>query len=178
MDRSRGQLAAAYVGNRVYGASLRLKAERLRRGQHQSAAMRMAVAGDDEVSEEIVVYGESDDPGGGGTDVLTLDPWMFEFHIEVAVPPLGIPNPSPTPGDDTPEEDDPCTSYRQSLAMLEASLAADQTALKALDELIANADTRAEKKALREEKRALKQTIKDTEQTIEDLQAAMNDEGC
>lgn len=117
------------------------------------------------------MWGDRDDSsGGGGTDIVTLDPWMWEFTIKISVPRTVPTNPNPSPGDDTP---DPCAALAQSLATLNAVLEADKTALQAFDELIAAANSPAERKALRAQKRETQKSIQETEQLIQDVKAEM-----
>lgn len=108
----------AYVGCRVYAAVLRLRAGQLRCPR----ALGVAPPVEDEVSEEIVVWGESDDGGGGSVDVLTIPAWMFEFHINTNLPPLGPTGGVGTPGGggDTPETD-PCAGLRNALDSCDAA---------------------------------------------------------
>ena len=172
------------VANAVYGSVFRQRArkllERLRTGAGEIIARDLVAShagGEDEVSEEVVVWGDRDEGGGGGTDVITLDPWMWEFKMEIIIP-YNVPTiPDQEPGDDTPEID-PCTSLAQSLSTLRSVLAADKTSLQAFDELIAEASSPAERKALREQKRKTNESIKETEQLIKDVKDEMATLGC
>lgn len=75
-------------------------------------------------SEDIVVEGSSS--GGGGTDVLTLDPTFYERVVawwnQLPVPtgPIGVP-PGGGGGDDTPDED-PCEALLDELEQIGAQI--------------------------------------------------------
>lgn len=132
---------------------------------------------EEEVSEEVVVVADSDDTGGGGVDVITLDPWMFEDHISTGhVIDLPTPGDLPGGGDDTP--DDPCAQLQNTINQMRSVIAADQTAINGLNELIAQADSAAEKEALREEKRKVKDDIQQLKEAIDDLEQQMKDMDC
>lgn len=148
-------------------------------GPGDDAARRSARGGEDEVSEEIVVWGDADDGGGGGVDVLTLDPWMWTFTIAVIdlgpIPPF---NPPPGGGNDTPPPSDPCAQLRLSIQSMQLSIAANETAIRAYDELIAEADSAEERKSLRRQKQQAKDSNRQMREAIAAAQAQMSALDC
>ena len=84
------ELHAAYVGQRVFAAMMQARAAAL---TARNGSVGLMADADDDVSVEVTVWGDSDeDPGGGGTDVLQLDPWMFEANVKITVP-WSLPHP-------------------------------------------------------------------------------------
>lgn len=133
----------------------------------------------EEVSEEIIVWGESGggSSGGGGTDVLTPDPWMGEFHVDSK--PMGGPlsHPNPHPKHNTPEVT-LCERLAQDLLMQQAALAAGKVELANKDSKIATANSPADKKALRQEKQAIRDRMKVIEKEMSDLKKQMKELKC
>jgi hypothetical protein len=168
------ELHAAYVGQRVFAAMMQARATALT--AHNGAAHARAEDGDD-VSVEVTVWGDSDeDPGGGGTDVLQLDPWMFEANITVTIP-WNLPDPPDGPhGTDDPP--DTCKTGLAALDAMKSNLAADQTALNALETMLAQAGSHDEKKAIRGQIRKVKDSIATDRQQIASETANLKSEGC
>lgn len=171
------------VGSTVYASVFRQRAEYLLENLHRGAGNQMrqslASAGEDEVSEEIVVWGDRDEGGsGGGTDVLTLDPWMWEFEIAIIDRFGPLPDPGNTPtGDDTPTPT-PCELLAQQIASMKSVIAAEETAIKAIEELLAEADSPAERKALQQQKRNALKNIRETRDLISKMKDEMKQLDC
>lgn len=169
------ELHAAYVGHRVMAAMMSVRATMARNAMNGSAARR--TADEEEPSVEVVVWGDTDeDPGGGGTDVLQLDPWMFEAHITITVPPsLSWPPPPPGGTDDPPKE---CQVGLAALDAEKSNLAAEQTALKVLQDFLAQADSHEEKASIRSQIRQVKDSISDIQKQISTDEATLKTQGC
>jgi hypothetical protein len=168
------ELHAAYVGQRVFAAMMQARAAAL--AAHNGSA-GLTADGDDDVSVEVTVWGDSDeDSGGGGTDVLQLDPWMFQASIKITVP-WNLPDPPQGPHgtDDPPDE---CKMGLAALDAMKSNLAADQSALNALETMLAQAGSHEEKKAIRGQIRQVKDSIAENQNQIASETANLKSEGC
>jgi hypothetical protein len=167
---------AAYVGQRVLAAMLRARAASTLRSLDDTA--RLTADADDDVSVEVIVWGDTDDGGGGGVDVLQLDPWMFEAHIEITVP-FNLPGPAgPAGGGNDNDPADPCTKLGYTLEDLNTALGAQQDALGELQRDLDDAGSAAEKKAIRAEIRKVKDEMAETRKAIDDVKASQKAQGC
>lgn len=166
------ELHAAYVGHRVLAAMMQARAlSALANG----SAGRLTADADDDVSVEVTVWGDTDE-GGGGTDVLELDPWMFEATIHITVP-WSLPDPPQGPHgtDDPPDE---CKTGLAALDAMKSNLAEQQTSLSVLETLLAQADSHEEKKAIRGQIRQVKDSMAETQTQIASETANLKSEGC
>jgi len=175
-ERSLEERYLTHVGGRVYASILRLRASKIIERALGTAGGGAARGDGDEVSEEIVVFGDSLDSGGGGVDIITLDPFMTDFHIIVKGGPILVPPPPPGGGGDTAS--DQCKDLAFALTSFRLVLISDELALDQLDEMIAAAQTREAKKLLREDKRRTEESIKTTKDAIKATEDEMARLGC